>query len=523
VSAAGRLAVAVALVAATLAVYAPVRHHEFVDFDDHPYILHNPDVRAGLTVEGAVRAFTTPVHAYWIPLTWLSFQAGSELHGMEPAGFLLTNVALHAAAAVVLFLALARLTGAPRASAVAAGLFALHPIHVESVAWASERKDTLSALFACASLLAYARHVEAPFAWRRYGAVVGLFAAGLLAKPSLAPWPLLLCLLDVWPLRRLRAGLLEKVPLLALSLAAGVTVLWTQHAMGGMRFAEELPLAVQLGTALDGLASTVEALAWPSGLAAFYPHPGTLPPPGRLAWAALLVAGLAAAAWALRRRAPEVGVGLAWLVVGLAPALGIVQVGMQSHADRFAHLPSIGPSLALTGALAGWCAVRPARARVAGALAVAALLALGVAARHQVGFWRDTETLFERVLAVTPESGFAHLRLAEAARRDGDYARAEAHYRATIRLEPDQALPRSQLGVILERTGRREQAIASYAASLLHDPDNAIAWSNLVRALERAGREAEAARARRHWRTVDSDAPVGRSPARRPEPAPRRP
>jgi len=498
-----RAAVAAGLVVATFAVYLRVRGHDFVDLDDLQVIVWNENLRPEAVGRALALAFGTTLNANWIPLTTLSLQLDRALWGERAAGFLLGNVALHAATAVVLFFALLRLTGAVGRSAFVAGVFALHPLHVESVAWAAARKDPLSGLFFALGLLAYARYVERP-GTARYLGVFACQALSLLAKPVAVCFPLVLLLLDAWPLGRLgdvgvasarsraarvRGLLLEKLPLLALSLAAGVVTLLVQRDAGAMRQAARIPLATRVLNAMDATGAYLTDAFWPSGLAVFYPHPmGALPVGRALAWGAALAAITGLFLWR-RQRSPWLAVGWGWFLVALAPTLGIVQVGVQARADRYTYLPLIGLALALA-----WELVHRfgSRRRPLAALAVLALAAQGTAAWVQVGHWRDAVALHSHAVAVMPDNFLEHHRLARALLERGRLVEAEYHFRRSLELEPRRADPSIGLGDALFRQGHTDDAILAYRSALEREPGNALARAKLGLALVRTGRYREA-------------------------------
>ncbi|MCZ6785335.1 MAG: glycosyltransferase family 39 protein, partial [Proteobacteria bacterium] len=337
----GRVAVCLLLLAAVAAVYEPVRNHAFVGLDDALLISANPHLRHGLTPDGLAWAFSVPDNENWIPLTQISYLIDYELHGLRPGPILLANAALHALAAVVLFLALVRMTGAPGRCAFVAAVFAVHPLHVESVAWAAERKDVLSALCFATTLWCYARYAERPTPGR-YGAVAAALALGLLSKPMLVTAPVVLLLLDHWPLRR--RALLEKLPLLAL--AAGSAAV-TLVALRGTLAPEVLSLGLRLENATVSTATYLAAALWPSGLSIFYPYPVDGLPAARVAVSALVVAvPTALSLYALSaRRWPWLPVGWFWYLGMLVPVVGILQAGAQARADRYTYLPLIGASI----------------------------------------------------------------------------------------------------------------------------------------------------------------------------------
>ena len=341
-------AVCLVLAAITFAVFGQTLTHEFIDFDDNEYVYENPVVARGLTFKGIVWAFAHVHAANWHPLTWLSHELDCQIYGLHPGGHHLTNVLLHTGTVIALFLVLRRMTGALWRSAFVAAVFAIHPLRVESVAWVAERKDVLSGLFFMLTLGAYVRYVEnlkfqiSNFKFYYIGSVV-LFALGLMCKPMLVTLPLVLLLLDYWPLQRKESAgglVMEKLPLLALSAASCAATLLAQH--GAIQSTEFYSLPLRFGNALVTCLIYLGQMVWPSGLAAFYPYPLNGPPAWEVALAGILLASLSIVAWGGRRKQPWLLMGWLWYLAMLLPVIGIIQVGMQAHADRYTYLPQIG-------------------------------------------------------------------------------------------------------------------------------------------------------------------------------------
>ncbi|HEX4143916.1 MAG TPA: tetratricopeptide repeat protein [Pirellulales bacterium] len=490
------------LVLTVLLVFGRTFGHGFLNWDDNLYVYNEPHVSGGLSWSDIVWAFTNGPAGERYPLSMLSHMLDCQLHGLRPAGHHLTNVLLHAATAVGLFLVLRRMTGALWPSALVAALFALHPMRVESVAWVAERRDVLSGLFFVLTLAAYAEYVRRPKSLGRYLAVVGMFALGLLAKPMLVTLPPLLLLLDFWPLRRfgqtqpeMVAGqslpavsvgriVLEKVPLLALALvAAGVTMSthgeWFDPLAIGERFSN---------AAVSCLTYLVQSFV-PVGLSPFYSHPES----GRAAWqivAALAVLlAITAAAVIGRRSYPYFFVGWFWYLGTLVPVLGLISVGAHARADRYMYLSQIGLDVALV-----WGAMRigaswPARKWVFGIGSAVVLATLGICTWQQAGYWRDGQTLWERALACDPTSVTAHYNLGLALEGEGkDESGAEAHYRQAVEIGPnerniyylDRAKAYDHLSNIAARRGDIAGAIALYKQAIESDPSCAAAHINLA-------------------------------------------
>ncbi len=332
------------LAAITFAVFGQTAGFGFVNYDDNDYVYDNPVVARGLTLKGIVWAFSC--HASnWHPLTWLSHELDCQLYGLNPSGHHLTNVLLHTATVIALFLVLRQMTGALWRSAFVAAVFAIHPLRVESVAWVAERKDVLSGLFFMLTIGAYVRYARRPWSPARYGLVVLLFALGLMCKPMLVTLPVVLLLLDYWPLqreesRKLSGLVLEKLPLLALSAASCVVTLLAQN--GAIQSTELYSMPMRYANALVSGMVYLGQMVWPAGLAVFYPYPHNGLPAWEVALAGMLLAGLSAGAWGRRRKQPWLLVGWLWYLVMLLPVVGVIQVGGQAHADRYTYLPQIG-------------------------------------------------------------------------------------------------------------------------------------------------------------------------------------
>jgi tetratricopeptide (TPR) repeat protein len=485
--------VAVLLVAATLAVYAQVAGFDFVNYDDPEYVTSNPWVRAGLTPIGFVWAFTAGHAGNWHPLTWLSHMLDVQLWGLRPGAHHLTNVVLHATSAVLLFLFLRGTTGALWPSAAVAALFALHPLHVESVAWISERKDVLSTLFFMLTLLAYSGWVRRPSPGRYLVALL-LFALGLMAKPMLVTLPVLLLLLDVWPLARRRASwaalVREKIPFFALAAGSALMTFVAQLRYGAVATADTLPLATRAANAVVAGASYLGLAVYPAGLVLFYPH---VPLPAwKVAGAGAVLVAISALVVRLAPKRPWLGVAWLWYVVTLLPVIGLIQVGDQAMADRFTYLPLVGPFFAVAWAAAEVAAARPAAGRAIAVAASAALVAFAVGSWRQVGYWRNSETLFTHAVAVIPDSYVANNNLGNALAGAGRLDEAMARYEAALRAKPDLWNAQNNIGVILAQQGRIADAIPHYTEAIRLNPEFADAYSNLGAALADQGRLDEA-------------------------------
>ena len=472
------LAAALALLA--LAVFWPIRDHAFLNYDDDHYITRSPGLALGFGPAGIAWAATSFDGANWFPLTRLSWLLDAELFGLDPRAFHATDLVLHATAATLLFLALARMTGSAWRSAFAAAVFAVHPLHVEAVAWASARKDPLSAVcFGAALLCASGARARRPTRMERLG-VFACLALGLMAKQTLVTLPFLLLLLDDWPLGRLRragdparldpralaSAIVEKLPLFALVAVVCALVVAAQGAGGAIMPLEKIPLGVRAANALAAVATYLRQAFWPTGLAVFYPHPGA--DLGASATGLALVAGLSLAAAVAWRRRPCLLVGWLWFLGMLVPTLGLLQVGAQAHADRYTYLPLTGLAIAVAwGApdLLAALGIRPSARRVAlGAVAAAAVAALAAASSKELHHWRDSETLFRRALALTRGNHVAHAHLGAALLAGGRAPEAAAQWEASLRLAPD----------FLEAVNNLAWLLATSPDASLRDPERAL-------------------------------------------------
>jgi protein O-mannosyl-transferase len=502
------LATIVAL--ATLALYAQVARHGFLHYDDNLYVTENPRVLAGLSW-GAVRwAFTTFQASNWHPLTWLSHLLDVQLFGPEPGAHHLVNAALHAVNAAVLLLVLTALTGAPGRSALVAALFAVHPLHVESVAWISERKDVLSTLFGLLMLGCYAgwaRHRSA----RWYAGVVTALTAGLLSKPMWVTAPFLLLLLDVWPLRRwagsplpvdpacpdrprlpLGALLLEKLPLLLLAAASSAMTVLAQARSGALD-SLRVGLPERIANALVAYAIYLWKTVWPARLAAYYPHRAGDLPGWHVAAAAALLLAVSMACLAVARRSPWLLVGWCWFLGTLLPVIGLVQAGAQAMADRYSYLPLVGLFIAFAWGGAA-LAERWRVTRLAVGLALLLLSALGAVTWRQIGFWVDQEHLFRHALEVTERNAVAHLALSQELASQGRTPEALVEAEAAVNADGQNARAWKNLGYVRFKAGRLEDSVAALRRAIALDPGYAGAHGNLGVAYRLSGRTAEAQR-----------------------------
>lgn len=517
------------------AAYWPVRQFGFVRFDDPTYVSDNPHVLGGLSWPAVGWAFTSGYGANWHPITWISHMLDVQLFGLDAGAHHSVNVVLHGANSILLFLVLLQMTGAVWRSGFVAAAFALHPIHVESVAWVAERKDVLSTLFWMLSLWAYSRYAVKP---RRltYVLLLATFALALMAKPMVVTVPFALLLLDVWPLGRFdferRSAsawplVREKLPLFALSLASSCVTYLVQQQGGTVASGLRLPLAQRLANALVAYVAYLSKAIWPLKLAAYYPYPDSRPA-GVVLGCGLLLAGASAAAALSIRRRPFVFVGWFWYIGTLVPAIGIVQVGTQAMADRYTYVPLVGIFMILAWGVPALLHERPWSKVPIAVGACSALLGCAVATRLQARYWESSMTLWRHALAVTRDNYAAHTYYGNALSERGDlqgaiaeYSEAirirpsypEAHnnlgpalaqtgriddaiteFRGAIKLRPNYADAHNNLGVALASQGRFDDAITEYTEALRLDPDHAKARTNLGLALQARGRTADAVR-----------------------------
>jgi tetratricopeptide (TPR) repeat protein len=492
------LALGAALGLLTLAAYWPTFGYPFVNFDDADYVFANRHVEAGLTADGIRWGFTTFACGNWHPLTWLSLQLDCALHGgLQPGGFHATNVLLHAANTLLLFAVLRGLTGAVWRSAAVAALFGLHPLHVESVAWVSERKDVLSTLFGMLTLAAYLGYVRRPGVGR-YLLVVLALTAGLLAKAMLVTLPCVLLLLDYWPLRRWTAGtswrplLLEKLPLFVPVLAACVVTFLAQLHGKYMGPLDAFPLPARLGNALLAYVGYLGKMLWPLHLAVYYPHPGPHAPLAAVLGAGLLLGVVTWLVLVPGRRWPYLVVGWLWYLGTLVPVIGLVQVGGQALADRYTYVPLIGIFLALVwGGSDLALAWRLPRSWLVGFTALV-LTACAVLTRAQVGHWQSTLDLWEHAAAVTENNLLAHINLGTCYMERGMLADARREFETALAIDPSVAEAHANLGNVLARLGRGEQAVAAYRRAIALAPQHAMPYFNLGNVLAALGRPEEA-------------------------------
>jgi Flp pilus assembly protein TadD len=496
--------ICVLLAVITLAVFSPTLHYGFVNYDDGGYVYQNPAIQQGLTLKGLGWAFTHVVVGNWHPLTVLSFMADYQFHGLNPGGYHLTNVLLHTVAVILLFLVLEEMTGKPWRSAFVAAVYAIHPLRLQSVAWISERKDVLSGVFFMLTLWAYVRYVPRPFSYVRYLWVVLALALGLMSKPMLVTVPFVLLLLDYWPLGRFSTPvgsrnsfsipgriIIEKLPLLALSIGACVAAVLAQKSVVVFDTVPALPSRVD--NALVSYIVYLRQLFYPAGLAFFYPFPVA----GLALWQVVfsLVVLVAASTGALvdRLKRPYLLVGWLWYLGMLVPVIGLVQAGLQAHADRYTYLPEIGLCLALTWLGAELCARWHYSRWLPGSIAVLVIASLSAGTHAQVSYWRDSESLWNHTLACTADNVVAHDNLGEALLEKRQVDEAIPHFRKALEIQPDNLPAQTDLAAALFQKGQMSEAIVHFRKALALRPTDPLNHFNLGVALLYSGQEDEAA------------------------------
>lgn len=473
------------LAAITIVAYSAVHTFAFVDYDDIDYIRSNPHVAAGLTWAEIRWALTAGYLANWHPLTWMSHMLDVQLFGMNAGRHHVVSLLLHVLNTVLLFGVLRRMTASTNRSLFVAALFAVHPLHVESVAWAAERKDVLSTLFLMLALWAYCGYVRRP-AMRSYLPVALLFGLGLMAKPMLVTLPLLLLLLDVWPLRRplTRAVLIEKIPLFALAAASAVVTVIVQRRGGAVMRLDQVPLGLRLANVPLAYVHYIGKMFWPFHLVAMYPLPQSIDVL-HVVWALGLLAAITGLVIYYRRPRPYLLVGWSWFLVALVPVIGIVQVGAQASADRYTYVPLIGLFLMLAWGVPDVFASSARSAtllRFAGGFVIASCAALTAL---QVRYWRDSLALWQHAVDATPDNYFAQESLGYVYWERGNVDEALRHYYRSLRLRPDFAETHNNIGVALASRGQLKTAVSYFRDAIRLKPGFVAARDNLNATLAR--------------------------------------
>jgi len=488
------------LVLTTVTVFWQVRNHEFINLDDSKYVTENRHVQNGLTLDSMIWAFTTTQVANWHPLTWLSHMLDCQLYGLNPKGHHLTNVFLHLLNTLLLFFILQRMTGALWRSGLVAAFFALHPLHVESVAWVAERKDVLSTLFWLLTMWGYIWYVERP-RLTRYLLTLLAFTLGLMTKPMLVTMPCVLLLLDYWPLKRFQLSqpggdtpattgifkeqgvpflrlLLEKTPYFALAAASSIVTFLAQRSGGAVSALDVYPVKIRIANALVSYVSYIGQMVWPRGLAVFYPHPGTHLPGWHAVGAGLLLACISIAVIRAARRHPYLAVGWLWYLGTLVPVIGLVQVGAQAMADRYTYVPLIGLFVIIAWSIPDLLAGNHYRKIVLSMAVGTVLLALTVSSWLQVQHWKNNLTLFKHALKVTAKNYVAHDSLGNALAQQGKVEEAIDHYYEALKIKPNLVNLHNNLGVALLEQRKVKEAMSHYDIALRLNADYAETYNN---------------------------------------------
>ena len=524
------LLVMLVLVLATAVVYLQLNNYDFVNFDDDDYVTENRHVQTGLTSGNITWAFTTFHAGNWHPLTWISHMLDCQLFGLKPGLHHLVNLFFHMANTLLLFLILRRMTNALWQSAFVAALFALHPLHVESVAWVAERKDVLSTFFWMLTMGAYVFYVERR-ELKRYLLALFFFGLGLMAKPMLVTLPFVLLLLDYWPLRRLqmekpladdsvnsekfvkphrkkkerrrsaiRAGhvskpekqirqqpaighiILEKVPFFVLSLVSSIVTYMAQQKGGAVRSLQSFPLTTRIANALVSYCGYIGKILWPENLALLYPHSG-MPPVWKVIGAVLFLGIITFLIIRTVKRFPWLTVGWLWYLGTLVPVIGLVQVGMQAMADRYTYVPIIGVLIMVAWGVPELLEKWRHRNTALATVTVVMLCIFSFVTWKQVGYWQNNTTLFKHTLEKTTNNPIIHYNLGNLLASQGKFDDAIKQFRESIRISPGYAKAHNNLGNALLYQGRLDEAIGSYREALRINPDYVIAQKNLNNAL----------------------------------------
>jgi protein O-mannosyl-transferase len=472
---------ALLLALATLIIYLPATRNGFVNFDDDDYITNNPVVKAGLTLAGIKWAFTTGHASNWHPLTWLSHMTDCQWFGLNPAAHHFVNALLHAANSALVFWLVLRLTQRFWPCVFIAALFAWHPLHVESVAWASERKDVLSTFFALLALLSYVQFAKES-SRRHYWLALLFFTLGLLAKPMLVTLPFVFLLLDVWPLQRLNTEqiqpssfkplITEKIPFLLLTAASCAVTFLVQQKGEAVATLAKVSLRYRLENAPVAVTGYLEKLFWPANLSIFYPLPDEIPTL-KFIFSVLVLILISALAWRWRQARPYFLIGWLWFLGTLVPVIGLVQVGGQALADRYTYIPSIGFFLAANFLLAEWFGKIQTPKLILGALMILILTACIFATERQIQFWHDGESLFRRAVGLSPDNDVALVDLGVALDAQYRFDEALEFYKRAEKIAPSRFQIHNNLGNILSHLGRHAESLAEYKLGIQQRPDSA--------------------------------------------------
>lgn len=522
------------LILVTSFVFWDVRTHKFLNYDDPLFVTENSHVQQGLTPEGIVWAFTNMEAKNWHPLTWLTHMLDCEIYGLNAGGHHVTNLVFHLANTAMLFLVFLRMTGAFWRSAFVAALFAIHPLHVESVAWIAERRDVLSGFFWILTIAAYAHYTRRPSIWT-YLLVLLLFSFGLMAKPMVVTLPLVLLLLDYWPLGRFRVGpvnqdftlaqgasqallrqgraralqlISEKIPMFAISALASIVAFVAQHRAGAVMDLHVLTVEARIANAIFSYMAYMRKMIWPDRLAVFYPHPGIHLNMWLAAGAALGLLCISALAVRAARTKPYIAVGWAWYVVTLLPVIGLVQIGSQSMADRYSYLPLIGLFIIGAWGMGDLAATTFSRRMVSAFFGAILVIAFAISSWFQVNHWRNNISLFEHTLSVTEDNWSAHNNLGMALAEQGRYGQALVHFTEAHQLGPADPTFRKNMAIALAALGRLDEAAIRWSDDSQKESDLLVTYNELGTALTQLGRYEAAITCYTRALQISSDCPV---------------
>jgi tetratricopeptide (TPR) repeat protein len=494
-----KLLIGLLLVLSILLAYGRIIHCDFVDFDDRLYVTHNRQVQKGLTVEGLKWALTTFHAANWHPVTWISHMLDCQIYGLNPTGHHWTNLQLHIANSLLLFFFLQQMTGALGRSAFVAALFALHPLHVESVAWVAERKDVLSTLFGLLTMVAYGRYVRRKGGFNYFLVFLSL-GLGLMAKPMLVTLPFVLLLLDVWPLQRLRFAknggqpledrqgfgfqalwhlIYEKIPLFLLAGFSSTITFWAQRSGGALDPLSSLSLKIRTANAFVSYVSYILKAVWPTRLIVFYPHPGDTLPLWQGVGAAILICGVCYAVIRVIGSKPYLAVGWFWYLGTLVPVIGLLQAGEQAMADRYTYIPLTGLFIIIAWGVPDLLSKLDLSRRLPTVPAVVILFVLSALTFFQVGYWQNAVTLFEHALRSGPDNDLSHNNLGTALFYSARVDEAISHFKRAVELNPDFAQGLRNLGAALYEQGNHDEAVVYLKKALEQHPESIMARVHL--------------------------------------------
>lgn len=492
-----KLLLCVALAAIIVLVFFQTYNHEFINFDDNTYITANPNIKNGINFNSLKWAFTTGHEGNWHPLTWISHLIDYELYGLKPTGHHLTNVLLHAVNSLLLFLLLTKLTGTTYRSFFVAVLFAVHPLHVESVAWAAERKDVLCAFFWMFSIMLYVRYVEQPLPGR-YLALIVAFTLGLLCKPIIVTLPLTLLVIDYWPLNRRPDTasvpeqstlgksmwssfyLIEKTPLLVLAFTVSLITFQMQKEAGGVTPVDFHNILLNSGNAAISYIKYITQMVWPSRLAVFYPFIEESISITKVIFSIVIIGLATALATAYRKRFPYIISGWLWYMVTILPVIGILRIGRQAHADRYTYIPLIGLFVVVVWGLSDLSKAFGIRTRYLAVFAVAVISSLMFTAYRQVGYWQNSYTLFRHAEEYTVNNCITQNNIGEALMSNGKYHEAYRYIIESIRIKPNFEVAHNNMGIINFNMGKLTDAEEAFQTSLKIKPSYATARYNLA-------------------------------------------